>query len=191
VLKVTIGQLREALNDDSTAPQFIETAHRRGYRFMGKIAECGAEQTRAQEIGRSQALSGATLAVELAEEFVGREHVVSRMRGYLGKMLAGERQITFVTGEAGIGKTTLVDAFARTISSNQNIRIARGQCLEHYGTSEAYLPFLAAIGRLCREQQQIIDVLRTHAPMWLMQMPSLVSASERETLSREIGWSHT
>ena len=186
VLKVTIGQLREALNDDSTAPKFIETAHRRGYRFTGKIAECGAEQTRAQEIGRSQGLSKAPLAVELAQEFVGREHVVSRMRGYLAKMLSGERQIIFVTGEAGIGKTTLVDAFARTIASNQNIRIARGQCLEHYGTSEAYLPFLAAIGRLCREQQQIIEVLRAHAPMWLMQMPSLVSASERETLSREL-----
>jgi hypothetical protein len=32
----------------------------------------------------------------------------------------------------------------------------------------------------------VIDVLRVHAPMWLLQMPSLVSASDRESLSREV-----
>src|SRR4249920_3538018 len=39
VLKVTIRQLREALDDDPKSPRFIETAHRRGYRFIGQIAE--------------------------------------------------------------------------------------------------------------------------------------------------------
>jgi predicted ATPase len=62
--------------------------------------------------------------------------------------------------------------------------VGRGQCLEQYGTGEAYLPVLEAIGRLCREQKQVADVVRAHAPMWLLQMPSLLSASEREQLSR-------
>ena len=40
VLKVTVRQLREALDDDPKSPRFIETAHRRGYRFIGEsIAE--------------------------------------------------------------------------------------------------------------------------------------------------------
>jgi pimeloyl-ACP methyl ester carboxylesterase len=34
VLKTTIRDLRRALHDDSHAPRFIETAHRRGYRFI-------------------------------------------------------------------------------------------------------------------------------------------------------------
>src|SRR5262249_39714472 len=34
VLKVSIRQLREALGDDAESPQFIETSHRRGYRFI-------------------------------------------------------------------------------------------------------------------------------------------------------------
>ncbi|MGH9172866.1 MAG: alpha/beta fold hydrolase, partial [Vicinamibacterales bacterium] len=38
VLKVTIREIRKALGDDSQAPQFIETAHRRGYRFIAPIA---------------------------------------------------------------------------------------------------------------------------------------------------------
>jgi predicted ATPase len=101
-------------------------------------------------------------------------------------MLAGERQIVFVTGEAGIGKTALVDTFVRGIVSAGNVRIGRGQCLEHYGTSEAFLPVLEAIGRLAREQKRIVEVLQSHAPMWLLQMPSLVSASDRELLSREL-----
>jgi predicted ATPase len=101
-------------------------------------------------------------------------------------MLRGERQMVFITGEAGIGKTSLVDTFVRSIASDRSIRISRGQCLEQYGTSEAYLPVLEAIGRLCREQPEVAHVLRAHAPMWLLQMPSLVSASDRESLSREV-----
>src|SRR4030095_11711010 len=89
-------------------------------------------------------------------------------------------------GEAGIGKTALVDTFARYLAFDRSIRIGRGQCLEQYGTSEAYLPVLDAIGRLCREHKQVIDVVRAHAPMWLLQMPSLVSASDRELLTREV-----
>src|SRR4030095_11646818 len=94
--------------------------------------------------------------------------------------------IVFVTGEAGIGKTALVDTFARSIASDRRIRIGRGQCLEQYGTVEAYMPVLEAIGRLGREQRQVVDALRAHAPMWLLQMPSLVSASDRELLNREV-----
>jgi len=43
VLKTTIRDLRRALNDDSHAPRFIETAHRRGYRFIaGAVGAAGA-----------------------------------------------------------------------------------------------------------------------------------------------------
>ena len=34
VLKVAVAEIRKALNDDSQSPRFIETAHRRGYRFI-------------------------------------------------------------------------------------------------------------------------------------------------------------
>src|SRR5437667_12499821 len=85
-----------------------------------------------------------------------------------------------------MGKTALVESFARRITADRTIRVGRGQCLEQYGTSEAYLPVLEAIGRLGREQGQVVDVLRAHAPMWLLQMPALVSASDRELLSREV-----
>jgi pimeloyl-ACP methyl ester carboxylesterase len=37
VLKSTIRELRKALGDDSHQPRFIETAHRRGYRFVAHV----------------------------------------------------------------------------------------------------------------------------------------------------------
>src|SRR5215471_17067887 len=39
VLKVTIGELRKILDDSPKEPRIIETAHRRGYRFIAKT-EC-------------------------------------------------------------------------------------------------------------------------------------------------------
>lgn len=185
VLKVTIRQLREALNDDPKSPRFIETAHRRGYRFIGELTE--TEQTTADRVGRVRTTPSSGLPSEdLSWGFVGRDEALTRMQHWLQKMLSGERQIIFVTGEAGIGKTALVDTFAWSTASDQRIRIGRGQCLEQYGTGEAYLPVLEAIGRLCREQPQVVEVLHAHAPMWLLQMPSLVSDSDRELLNRGV-----
>src|SRR5262245_5172302 len=187
VLKVTIRQIREALDDDPKSPRFIETAHRRGYRFIGQITESGQTLTKDEEIKRNKAVSiSRPRAADSSQRVVGRDQALSQMRSWLGKILRGERQIIFVTGEAGIGKTALVDAFARSVASDRSVRIGRGQCLEQYGTSEAYLPVLEAIGRLGREQAQVVDVLRARAPMWLVQMPSLVSASDREALNREL-----
>jgi pimeloyl-ACP methyl ester carboxylesterase/DNA-binding winged helix-turn-helix (wHTH) protein len=37
VLKVTIREIRRALGDDAHAPRYIETAHRRGYRFIPQV----------------------------------------------------------------------------------------------------------------------------------------------------------
>ncbi|HJY30357.1 MAG TPA: AAA family ATPase [Pyrinomonadaceae bacterium] len=171
VLKVTIRQLRDAFGDDPKTPEFIETAHRRGYRFIGQLAECGhAPVTQEQRASR----------------VVGRDRALTLMQGWLQKVFGGERQVVFVSGEAGIGKTALLDTFVQTIAANGSTRIATGQCLEQYGTSEAYLPVLGAVGRLCREEPQALDILRDHAPMWLLQMPSLVSASEREMLNRTV-----
>jgi DNA-binding winged helix-turn-helix (wHTH) protein/predicted ATPase len=187
VLKVAIRQIREALGDDSTSPRFIETAHRRGYRFISQIVGSEPASGSDRENRTHHTVTGSPQhPADFARGVVGRDAALSRMQSRLERMLEGERQILFVTGEAGIGKTALVDTFARSIASGGNIRISRGQCLEQYGTGEAYLPVLEAIDRLCREQRQVVDVLRAHAPMWLLQMPSLLSASDRELLSREV-----
>lgn len=187
VLKVAIRQLRDALQDNSRTPEFIETEHRRGYRFIGQIEESEHSATDTQNWLSDRTLSPSSLiAPDSPLGVVERSVALSRMHSCLKKILRGERQILFVAGEAGIGKTTLVETFTKNIASDQSLRICRGQCLERYGTNEAYLPVLDAMSRLCRQHPNVVEVLRTHAPMWLVQMPSLMSASNRELLSREV-----
>jgi len=66
--------------------------------------------------------------------------------------------------------------------------IGRGQCVEHYGTSEAYLPVLEALGQLCRQPggDQVIALLSRYAPTWLVQMPALMSDPELEAIQRRV-----
>jgi transcriptional regulator with XRE-family HTH domain/tetratricopeptide (TPR) repeat protein len=130
------------------------------------------------------ALIGVSLPL-LPTALPGRDHALSRMHTWLAKARGGECQVVFVTGEAGIGKTTLLETLARSVAPDRTVRICSGQCLEQYGMSEAYLPVLEAIRQLCRDDAQVVDVLRAHAPMWLMQMPSLVTSADRELVARE------
>ncbi|MBI2468969.1 MAG: AAA family ATPase, partial [Candidatus Rokubacteria bacterium] len=99
----------------------------------------------------------------------------------------GDRQIVFVTGESGIGKTTAVEVFLAEAASGGRLRMAQGRCIETHGAGEAYLPLLEAMTRLCREPggQPIARLLRHHAPTWLAQMPSVLGPSELGTLKRQ------
>ncbi len=65
---------------------------------------------------------------------------------------------------------------------------AHGQCIEHYGTGEAYLPVLAALSQLCRqdEGEQVVRVLRRVAPTWLLQLPALLSEDEYTALQQKL-----
>jgi DNA-binding winged helix-turn-helix (wHTH) protein/tetratricopeptide (TPR) repeat protein len=195
VLKDNIRQLREALNDDPGAPIYIETAHRRGYRFIGRLDDSSpAKNSRAQSHpmvspASANAASGNVSAAE--QQVLGRDAELAQMMRLLERALAGERKTIFVTGEPGIGKTTIVQQFLRQAAEIQGLLVARGQCLEHYGSAEPYLPVLDGFSRLCRTPggAQVVSVLRQHAPAWLVQMPSLVSQAERESLRSQVAGS--
>ena len=81
---------------------------------------------------------------------VGREAELSRLHHWLQQALGGTRQVVFVTGEAGFGKTTLVETFLQELDGYGALWIGHGQCIEHYGAGEAYLPVLEALGSCVR-----------------------------------------
>jgi DNA-binding SARP family transcriptional activator/predicted ATPase len=127
----------------------------------------------------------ATIARQIPSGFVGRQWELARLRGWLDQALRGERRIVFVTGEPGMGKTTMVDAFCAA-DVNERFWVARGQCAEHYGRGEAYLPVLEALGRLCQEPggAPLIERLGRYAPTWLLQLPGVVDDAELDALQR-------
>src|SRR5262249_45025542 len=128
VLKVIILEIRRALGDDPALPSFIETVPRRGYRFIAP---------------RSRPARFAAV-MDPRNAPVGRERVLSQLQDRLASAIAGQRQLVFLSGEAGIGKTTVLDAFLARVGSDPDLLIARGACMEHYGAAEAYLPVLEA-----------------------------------------------
>lgn len=183
VLKDNIRQLREALHDKAGSPRFIETAHRRGYRFIGKFAEPAQSNNPDAAAGGpvSQSLSSmaAPTFAGTAAGVLGREAELAKMQCRLERAMAGERQTVFITGEAGIGKTTLVQAFLEQAGRTSELLLVRGQCQEHFGSGEAYLPVLDGFSRLCRSSggTQVLDALRERAPSWLTHIASLSQPS--------------
>jgi DNA-binding winged helix-turn-helix (wHTH) protein/predicted ATPase len=119
---------------------------------------------------------------------VGREAELALLHHWLRQALRGSRQVVFVTGEAGLGKTTLVETFLQQLEGYGTLWIGRGQCIEHYGVGEAYLPVLEALGQLCKEPegQELIALLARQAPTWMVQMPWLVTGAELEALQRRV-----
>lgn len=196
-----IREIRRVLRDTAKPPQIIETVYRRGYRFLPSIT------TQPVQSSRFKVQHSYTQHSVL----VGRETELAQLHQWLAKAMNGERQVVFVTGEPGIGKTAVVDAFLSGIgqqaagngqSKNMDLPrpildarsplpspwIARGQCVEHHGAGEAYLPVLEALGRLCRaaEGESLMGLLRRHAPTWLVQMPALFADAEVEALQRKV-----
>ena len=100
---------------------------------------------------------------------VGRDAALAQLRAALAASRQGQRQLVFVLGEAGIGKSALVERLV----ANAGARVAFGQCIEHYGSSEAYMPVLEALNTLCRSEggAAVVEAMRRVAPSWLMQLP--------------------
>ncbi|MGH7963936.1 MAG: ATP-binding protein, partial [Candidatus Binatia bacterium] len=117
---------------------------------------------------------------------VGREAELAYLYQRFTQALDGERQVIFVSGEPGIGKTTLVDAFLEQISDRPHVHITSGQCVEQYGPGEAYLPLLEATARLCRAPggEQRIEALQRYAPSWLAQLPGLLAPQAHDLLQQ-------
>jgi DNA-binding winged helix-turn-helix (wHTH) protein/predicted ATPase len=182
-----IKELRKALQDDAKTPRYIETVHRRGYRFIGKVVSDQRSVFSPQPTPpHSQLVTGNW---QLRTPLVGRDAELLQLSQWFEKALRGERQIGFITGEPGIGKTTIVEAFLAQVDTSEPLRVGRGQCVEHYGAGEAYMPVLEALGRLCRGSagDEVTKLLRRYAPTWLLQMPALLSEAERESFQRQVG----
>lgn len=143
-LTVCIRELRQVLGDQVRSPQYIETVRGRGYRFVAAVTICAREAPRI-ELGEAWSRVLPTPSL-----MVARDRELAALHRQFEQMLQGQRQLAFISGEAGIGKTTLVDAFVAEVAAASPLWVGRGQSIDHYGAGEPYLPLLTALGQLCR-----------------------------------------
>ncbi len=185
-LNKSIGELRAALDGAAQGPGCIATASRRGFRWIGDArivrdhdggAVGSADQPRT--VATPLPAGSDEQSDPSAEpEVVGREAELAVLETALAKAHSGRPQVIFVTGEAGAGKTTLIDRFLSRLRSDAAALVAHGQCIETSGQHEPYLPLLQTMERLARREDPalpVTDILRRCAPSWLEQMPSLLS----------------
>lgn len=164
VLTTAVREVRRALDDSARQPSYVQTVHGRGYRFVAPVQ------------ARDDALQSPH---DRAQRLAGRDSEWAELRARFAAAFAGQRQVVFVAGESGLGKTALVDAFVTQLAAESNLALLRGQCIEHYGAGEAYLPILEALGRLgaSADAAHLTQLLRQYAPSWLPHLPALHTAA--------------
>src|SRR6266436_1372506 len=111
-VKKHIVEVRTALGDRPKNSLFIETLPRRGYRFVAPVSESVASE---------RIVSGRTARSAL----VGRGGALEELYEAWQHAVHGERQIVFITGEPGIGKSALAEVFFKQAApTEKSVRIA-------------------------------------------------------------------
>src|SRR5260370_39095616 len=91
VIKQYIRGIRKALGDDPEKPTYIENFSRRGYQFIAPVSD--------ESAASSPSFS--------SKGIFGRKTALAELGACLASALRGQRQLVFVTGESGSGKTPL------------------------------------------------------------------------------------
>jgi DNA-binding winged helix-turn-helix (wHTH) protein len=176
-----IRELRAAFDDDIETPRFIETVGQRGYRFIGDIDLIETD-------GSADPVQNAPAPATERSSCVGRSYEIDELSASLSLAQRGGRPICFISGEAGAGKTTLVDRFAAVVGGQKDLWVARGQCTPNYGSREPYGPLLDMAVDLTGgpSGQAFTQLIKKFAPAWLSQLPAIFGEKEASQKRAEL-----
>jgi predicted ATPase/DNA-binding winged helix-turn-helix (wHTH) protein len=171
VLRTYMLDLRKVLRDDAKQPRFIQTIPKRGYCFVAAVTDRAG-----MERGSAPASLTQPSRTQLGNDvkspaIVDRHDELARLKSSAEIVAGGKRQVVFVSGETGIGKTALVDTFCRQLDSMFPAIVARGQCVRGFGgKKEEYYPVMEALGQLCAspDGEAACRILARMAPAWLI-----------------------
>jgi DNA-binding winged helix-turn-helix (wHTH) protein len=167
-VKVLIGEIRRALGDDPGRPQYIRSIVKRGYIFIAPVVEAPLDLT-----------APADLPI-----FVGRGAEMNVLLDAFDTAVESNRQMVFITGDSGVGKTALCEAFLRVAARRHAMRATWAQCVKPTGPAEPYCPLVDVVTRLARSagDDSVHAILSRHAPSWYAHKPGL-SAEARRTMT--------
>ncbi len=117
---------------------------------------------------------------------IHREPELVALRVALQKAAAGRGAVFCLTGEPGIGKTTLVEDFLSELAApGRSALIVRGHCSERLASSEPYLPVIDALQHLLRGEarESVTRLMKVVAPTWHTQVARPVAEQVQEPVS--------
>ena len=121
---------------------------------------------------------------------VGRDLEMDALLHEFERAERGKGRVVVLSAEAGVGKTTILDAFVRLLEDrNEAVRVGRGRCSERLAGTEAYLPVLEVLDSLQRNEQHgsLSRLLRALAPSWYVQiMPPSENDSSAARLAADV-----
>ena len=146
-----ISLLRQALEDEEQ--RLVVTVARIGYRFAALVeqVEGGAAPIQREIRGHREQL------------IVGRNRELHTLRTALLAARNGHGSLMALTGEPGIGKTTVVERFLQEVGGT--CRVGRGHCSERLAGAESHLPVLEVLDDFMADPAAA-EVLRRTAPTW-------------------------
>ncbi len=80
--------------------------------------------------------------------FVGRKSVLNDLKNRLNESINGQGQMVLISGEAGVGKTRLVQEL-KGYARSKKVRCLEGNCIYHE-FSDPYLPFISALSDITK-----------------------------------------
>jgi predicted ATPase len=160
-LNRNVSTLRQALEEKPGDHRYIETVPKAGYRFIAPVRSMDY-----------QAPTGSLRKAvnETSHHLTGRESERTALHTAYESAKRGRGGIVGVSGDAGIGKTALLDSFIGSLlEEGESFHLARGVCSEPLTESEPFMPWIESLGDLAREST-VNQIMEKAAPTWLREI---------------------
>ena len=175
-LNRNVSTLRKILDEKPCDHKYIETVPKTGYRFIAPVRSIEYQPpagTTRKAVNRN------------VSNIVGRETERKELRRAYDLAKEGHGSLICVSGDAGLGKTALVNLFVDDLlQDGQSFHLARGRCSESLTESEPFIPWIEALGTLAQEPA-VNQVMRSAAPTWYAEIRHTGSGEPRR-MKREL-----
>lgn len=173
VVKNCVMEVRQALGDHPREARYIQTVHGRGYRFIADTKVIDENSSTAPLEGQASGL-------------VERQDSLQHLADLKREAFTGKRKLVFVAGEAGIGKSALLDTFCRIELEGEIALVGRGQCVQLFGGQDPFMPVIEALSEACKSKvADTAAFLQKFAPNWLARLPRIHGQSKASNDKRQ------